>query len=33
MDTIEEQLGSEFSMLAKAGLHCLLNYAGATLES
>lgn len=29
MDTIEDQLGSEFSMLARAGLHCLLNYAGA----
>ena len=30
LDTMEDQLGSEFTMYAKAGLHCLLNYAGAT---
>ena len=30
LDTMEDQLGSEFTMYAKAGFHCLLNYAGAT---
>lgn len=29
LDTMEDQLGSEFTMYAKAGFHCLLNYAGA----
>eukprot|EP00435_Cladocopium_sp_Y103_P065432 s597_g27.t1 len=28
MDTIDEQLGGQVSMLSRAGLHCLLNYAG-----
>ena len=28
MDTIDDQLAGQVSMLARAGLHCLLNYAG-----
>lgn len=28
MDTIDDQLGGQVSMPARAGLHCLLNYAG-----